>query len=90
MVASVLRSTDQCLAPGRTRVRLRMGRRGVRFILVNGRKPRPQAFCAMCDQPIEKSYLREIGTHLIYCDHSCYADHCQSAFVLLENQARAS
>jgi hypothetical protein len=44
----------------------------------------------MCDQPVEKNYLREIGTHLIYCDHDCYADHCQSAFLLLENQARAS
>jgi hypothetical protein len=62
----------------------------VRFILVNGRAPRPQAFCVMCDQPIEKSYLREVGTHLIYCDHNCYANHCQTAALLLENQARAS
>jgi hypothetical protein len=62
----------------------------MRFILVNGRKPRPQARCVMCDRPLEKSYLREIGTQLIYCDHNCYADHCQSAFQLLENQARAS
>jgi hypothetical protein len=57
---------------------------------VNGRTPRPEAFCVMCGQPIEKSYLREIGTHLTYCDHNCYADHCQSAFLLLESQARAS
>ena len=62
----------------------------MRFILVNGRTPRPQSFCVMCDQPIERSYLREIGTHLIYCDHDCYADHCESAFLLLENRARAS
>ena len=62
----------------------------MRFILVNGRTPRPQASCVMCDAPIEKSYLREIGTHLTYCDHDCYADHCQSAFLLLERQARAS
>jgi hypothetical protein len=62
----------------------------MRFILVNGRTPRPQAFCVMCSQPVEKSYLREIGTHLTYCDHDCYADHCQSAFLLLESQARAS
>jgi hypothetical protein len=44
----------------------------------------------MCDQPIGASYLREIGTHLIYCDHDCYADHCESAFLLLENRAGAS
>jgi hypothetical protein len=42
----------------------------------------------MCDQPIAASYLREIGTHLTYCDHNCYADHCKSAILLLEDQAR--
>jgi hypothetical protein len=90
MVTSLLRSVAQCLPPNRYGVLLRIGRRKVRFILVNGRTPRPQSFCAMCDQPIEKSYLREIGTHLIYCDHDCYVDHCESAFLLLENRARAS
>jgi hypothetical protein len=60
------------------------------FILVNGRTPRPQSLCVMCAQPIGPSYLREIGTHLIYCDHDCYADHCQSAILLLQNQTRAS
>ena len=62
----------------------------MRFILVNGRTPRPQAFCVMCDQPIEKNYLREIGTNLIYCDDDCYAHHCESAFLLLNNRVRAS
>ena len=62
----------------------------MRFILVNGRTPRPEAFCVMCRAPVEKAYLREIGTGLLYCDHDCYADHCQSAFLLLESQARAS
>ena len=90
MVAPLRRSTGQCLPSKRYGVLLRIGRRHVRFILVNGRTPRPQSCCAMCDQPVEKSYLREIGTHLIYCDHDCYADHCESAFLLLENRARAS
>jgi hypothetical protein len=40
----------------------------------------------MCAQPIGANYLREIGTHLTYCDHTCYADHCESAFLLLEGQ----
>jgi hypothetical protein len=44
----------------------------------------------MCDQPITASYLREIGTHLTYCNHDCYVDHCMSAILLLENQARVS
>jgi hypothetical protein len=44
----------------------------------------------MCDQPIAASYLREIGTHLTYCNHDCYVDHCKSAILLLENRARGS
>ena len=62
----------------------------MRFVLVNGRPPRRQSFCVMCDQPIGAGYLREIGTHLTYCDHGCYAGHCKSAALLLENQAKAS
>jgi hypothetical protein len=62
----------------------------MRFVLVNGRSPQRRSFCVMCDQPIAASYLREIGTHLTYCNHDCYADHCKSAILLLENQARGS
>jgi hypothetical protein len=40
----------------------------------------------MCDQPIAASYLREIGTHLTYCNRDCYEEHCKSAILLLENQ----
>jgi hypothetical protein len=62
----------------------------MKFVLVNGRTPRPKPFCVCCLQPIEAGYLREIGTHLTYCDHDCYAEHCRSAFVLLEKRATAS
>jgi len=62
----------------------------MRFILVNGRTPRPRSLCVMCDRPVGLNYLREVGTHLIYCDHSCYASHCKSVVLLLENQAIAS
>jgi hypothetical protein len=48
----------------------------MKFVLVNGRMPRPQVRCVKCDQPIEANYLREIGTHLTYCNHNCYADQC--------------
>lgn len=61
----------------------------MRFVLVNGRSPRPRPSCVMCDQPIEAGYLREIGTCLTYCNHNCYADHCRSAAFLLEGRARA-
>ena len=62
----------------------------MKFVLVNGRMPRREVCCVKCDQPIEASYLREIGTHLTYCNRNCHADHCQSAFLLLENRAKAS
>jgi hypothetical protein len=62
----------------------------MRFVLVNERSPRQQAHCASCDEPIQAGYLREIGTHLTYCNHDCYEDHCKSAFLLLEGRVRAS
>jgi hypothetical protein len=62
----------------------------VRFIMANGRTPRPRSLCVMCDQPVGANYLREIGTHLIYCDHNCYESHCKSVVLLLENRAIAS
>jgi hypothetical protein len=58
----------------------------MRFILVNGRSPLPRSLCVMCDRSVGASYLREIGTLLVYYDHGCYADHCKSAVVLLDNQ----
>lgn len=61
----------------------------MRFILVNGRSPRLQSFCVKCEQPLGERYLRELGTQLGYCDHDCYADHCESAVLLLESRARA-
>src|SRR5215471_6162174 len=39
-----------------------MGRRHMKFVLVNGRTPRPQSFCALCCEPIRESYLRELTT----------------------------
>jgi hypothetical protein len=62
----------------------------VRFILVNGRTPGTHPVCVMCEKPISTGYLREIGTHLTYCTHDCYADHCDSAVQLLESLARVS
>jgi len=51
------------------------GRQHMKFILVNGRTPRPPSFCALCCEPIEQAYLREIATRLSYCDHQCYLGH---------------
>jgi hypothetical protein len=52
------------------------------FILVNGRTPVRGALCAMCGKSIGDSYLRELGTHLYYCDQNCHADHCKKVMSL--------
>jgi hypothetical protein len=46
----------------------------MKFVLVNGRTPCPQSFCALCCEPIGESYLREIATRLSYCGPKCYLD----------------
>jgi hypothetical protein len=58
----------------------------MRFVLVNGRRPCAQPVCVMCERPITSGYLREIGTHLTYCNHDCYSDHCNSTIRLLERR----
>jgi hypothetical protein len=61
------------------------------YVLVNGRTPRPQSFCALCCEPIGESYVREIATRLSYCDHECYVvDHRKVSVSALQYHARAS
>src|SRR5947209_2755132 len=36
----------------------------MKFVLVNGRRPRPESSCVMCCEPIGESYLRELTTRL--------------------------
>jgi hypothetical protein len=68
-----------------TRRALRRARsRHMKFVLVNDRTPGKQSSCLMCGKPLGTGYLREIGTRLFYCDHDCYADHCDSAAQALE------
>ena len=42
-------------------------KRHMRFVVVNGRTPRPQSFCALCCKSMGESYLRELTTRLSYC-----------------------
>jgi hypothetical protein len=45
----------------------------MKFILVNGRRPRLHSSCALCGEPIGETYLREIrNPALSYCDYKCY------------------
>jgi hypothetical protein len=62
----------------------------MKFVVVNGRTPRQQTRCALCCEPIGKSYLRELTTQLSYCDHRCYLGHRKTATPALQKHARAS
>jgi hypothetical protein len=56
----------------------------MKFILINGRRPRLQSSCALCGEPIGETYLREIpNPALSYCDYRCYL----SAFETCRPQA---
>jgi hypothetical protein len=43
-----------------------------RFILVNDRLPRTDERCAMCGGILEKGYIRDSQTRLIYCETRCF------------------
>jgi hypothetical protein len=62
----------------------------MKFVVVNGRTPRQQTRCALCCEPIGKSYLRELTTQLSYCDYKCYVGHRKIATPALQKHARAS
>jgi hypothetical protein len=46
-----------------------------RFVLVNERVPRANACCASCCTTIERGYVRDPQTRLLYCDAQCFAEH---------------
>ena len=52
----------------------------MKFVLVNGRSPRAESFCALCCEPIGEGYVRELTTHLCYCNYACHLGHCKIAF----------
>ena len=59
-----------------------------RFVLVNDRTPRADAYCALCCEPIEQGYVREPQTRLLYCDVQCFAGHEKMAMLTIEKRAR--
>jgi hypothetical protein len=56
----------------------------MRFVLVNGRSPREESFCALCCEPIGEGYLRELATRLYYCNYECHLGHRKVAFSALK------
>jgi hypothetical protein len=50
-------------------------RRGPRCVLVNDRVPRFDAHCTLCCVRIERGYVRDPHTRLIYCATDCFTEH---------------
>jgi hypothetical protein len=46
-----------------------------RFVLVNERKPRSHTNCATCRARIERGYVRDPQTRLVYCHPACFGEH---------------
>ena len=44
----------------------------MRCILVNDARLKTEVCCAQCRRKVNASYVREIGTGLIYCGYHCY------------------
>ena len=59
-----------------------------RFILVNERIPREHACCASCCGRIERGYVRDPHTRLVYCDAVCFTAHEKKALPVTVQQAR--
>jgi hypothetical protein len=53
----------------------------IRFVLVNNRSPRMDRHCALCGGVIEKGYVRDPRTRLIYCDAQCFAGWAAASVV---------
>jgi hypothetical protein len=64
----------------------RGARAGIAFVLVNERVPRAHANCARCCARIERGYVREVQTRLVYCDAQCFGE--KTAFPAVTDQAR--
>ena len=60
----------------------------MKFVLVNGRTPRPRACCAWCGELIMEGYVRDIATGLSYCNHFCWVDRPRA--IMLHAQKRSA
>jgi hypothetical protein len=59
-----------------------------RFVIVNDRVPRTEQHCALCGGIVEKSYVRDSQTRLIYCDTQCLAGRARVALPIVKNCGR--
>jgi hypothetical protein len=59
-----------------------------RFVLVNDRISRTGEHCALCGGIVEKGYVRDSQTRLIYCDPQCFAGGPHVTKSLLKDRVR--
>jgi hypothetical protein len=59
-----------------------------RFVLVNNRVPRTDEHCALCGEIVEKGYVRDSQTRLIYCDPQCFAGGSHMTKSLINDRVR--
>jgi hypothetical protein len=59
-----------------------------RFVLVNDRVPRNDEHCALCGDTIEKGYVRDSQTRLIYCDTQCFTGGAFAAMPVIKYRSR--
>ena len=59
-----------------------------KFVLVNDRVPRADAYCALCCAKIEGGYVRDPQTRLLYCDPLCFTGHEKMAIAVIVNRSR--
>ena len=74
-------STDLTFAAGRFP-------QAIRFVVVNNRVTCTDHHCAMCGGLIEKGYVRDLQTRLIYCDSQCFARWVHEAACVVKNRGR--
>jgi hypothetical protein len=55
-----------------------------RFVLVNDRVPREGTNCALCGRKIEKGYVRESQTRLLYCETQCVPERAEAPMIALK------
>jgi hypothetical protein len=61
----------------------------VRCVFVNGAKLKADTSCTHCSNKIGDSYVREIGSRLIYCDFRCYDVAVETSIKALAYRAPA-
>jgi hypothetical protein len=62
----------------------------MKYVLVNGRTPRPSTRCGMCRVPIADGYVRDIATGLSYCNHRCWVDRPHAIVPYVQKRSAAT